>query len=58
MPPARNREMTDREILLEIHSRLGGIEAAISLWRWIFGSTVIGGVAWLTWLTVSLTVLR
>lgn len=43
--------MTDREILIDIHRKLGSIEANLAMWRWVFGSTVLGGVGWMSWIT-------
>ncbi len=43
--------MTDHELLISIHEKLGSIEGRLSMWRWIFGGTVLGGAGWLSWLT-------
>lgn len=45
-------EMTDRDLLISIHEKLGSIEGRLSMWRWIFGSTVAGGVGWMSWMTL------
>ena len=47
-------ELSDRDLLLAIYARLGNVEGKLSMWRWIFGSTVLGGVGWLSWLTLTL----
>jgi hypothetical protein len=49
-----DKTISDRDLLIAIHEKLGSIEGRLTLWRWIFGSTVVGGSAWMSWLTVTL----
>jgi len=47
-----SEELSDRDLLIAIHEKLGSIEGRLSMWRWIFGATVTGGAGWLSWLTL------
>jgi len=47
-------ELSDRDLLLAVHSKLSSVETSLGLWRWIFGSTVTGGIAWCSWLTLTI----
>ncbi len=46
--------MTEKELLISIHERLGEIQGQLSIARAIVPAVLSGGVAWLSFLTLHI----
>lgn len=51
-PMVKPHSMTDREILIDLHGRLAAMDRDW-FWFWrVFPALFLGGVGWLSWLTL------